>query len=179
MTFSRRKLLGGMSAAFAATLLPGAGNAFGVNDARVLNLYNVHNSERITIPYWRNGYYYNPGLKELQWFLRDWRNNQTRKMDARLFDILYLLQEGLDNTGEGLHLLSGYRSPETNEMLRRTSSGVAKTSFHLVGRASDIRVPGVSTKKLRSAALNLRKGGVGYYPKSHFVHVDTGNVRTW
>ena len=99
-------------------------------------------------------------------------------MDQRLFDLLHLLQQQVGSKGS-YHVISGYRSPKTNAMLNSKSNGVAKRSLHMQGRAIDIRLPGVELKHLRQAALNLKAGGVGYYPKSNFIHVDTGRTRFW
>ncbi|EPX83975.1 YcbK family protein [Salipiger mucosus] len=156
--------------------------AFGVNSVRVIEMWNTHpidgQHERVRVPYWRNGGYDPDGIALLDHFMRDWRDQQKKRIDPEVYDILYALQAELGGS-EGISLISGYRSPDTNEMLRRRSSGVAKYSKHVQGRAADIRIPGVALSTLRSKALALREGGVGYYPGSNFVHVDNGRVRQW
>ncbi len=175
----RRAFLGGITAASLSVSLPHAAEAFGINDTRALRLYNVHNRELVHVAYWRNGRYLRKGVRDLNHFFRDWRNNKEVEMATDLFDILYGVQQGLRVDESGIHLLSGYRSPETNAMLRRRSKNVAKTSLHMKGRAGDIRIPDVNLKNLHKAAKALNAGGVGYYGRSNFVHVDNGRVRYW
>ena len=110
--------------------------------------------------------------------LRDYRADVAHPIDPKLLDLLYQLQAKVDHQGE-FHVISGYRSPATNAMLRKQSSGVAKHSYHVLGKAIDIRMPGFDTRQLRNAAIALKDGGVGYYASSNFVHVDTGRVRYW
>lgn len=175
----RRSFLGGIAAASLYSTLPEAATALGVNSVRALKLYNVHNDEVVYAAFWRNGNYDLDGLAQLDRFFRDWRNNKIKRMNPEVYTILYALQEGLSASSQGIHLISGYRSPETNALLRKRSSRVAKNSLHLQGRASDIRVPGVGLKQLHGAAKSLKKGGVGYYGRSEFVHVDNGPIRYW
>ena len=162
-----------------ATALPAAADAFSVNSVRALKLYNVNNRETIYVPYWKNGRLHQAGLNQLDHFFRDWRSGDVKRIDRGVYDILYSVQEGLGAQSSGLHLISGYRSPATNNMLRRRSGGVAKSSLHLTGKASDIRIPSISTRRVHKAAKALGAGGVGYYGESDFVHVDTGRVRYW
>ena len=110
--------------------------------------------------------------------MRDHRANQALAMQRDLYLNLYRLQQAL-NPNQPIQIISGYRSPQTNQMLRAASNGVAKHSLHMEGRALDIRFPGISCRDLQKAALQMRKGGVGYYPQSGFVHIDTGRVRQW
>jgi uncharacterized protein YcbK (DUF882 family) len=117
-------------------------------------------------------------LREINHLLRDHRTGDTVQMDRELLDLLYSLQHKVESKKE-FQVISGYRSPKTNAMLRSKSSGVAKKSLHMQGKAIDIRLPGTSLKNLRKAAVALKSGGVGYYPNSNFVHVDTGRVRYW
>jgi len=145
---------------------------------RVLRLQNLHTGENLKATYWAEGQYIAEEIAALNRVLRDHRSNEAYKMDQRLFDILHVLQQQVGSNGT-YHVISGYRSPKTNAMLNRNSSGVAKRSLHMQGRAIDIRLPGVELKHLRQAALDLKAGGVGYYQKSGFVHVDTGRTRFW
>ncbi len=147
---------------------------------RTLKLYFTHTKERAEITFKRNGRYDQAGLRKLNNFLRDWRQKEPTKMDPELFDLIW---EVYQKTGSSkyIHVVSAYRSPKTNNMLRKRSSGVAKNSQHTKGRAMDFFIPGVSTAKLRALGLRQHVGGVGYYPRSNtpFVHMDTGSVRHW
>lgn len=145
---------------------------------RVLSFHNVHTGEKFKGEYKVGSHYLPDAFEEINHVLRDFRTGEEFPMDPRVMDIMYSLyvQTGSQHNFE---ILSGYRSPKTNNMLRRSSTGVAKNSFHMTGQAVDLRMPGVSTRDLRKIALGLRAGGVGYYSKSNFLHVDTGNVRSW
>jgi uncharacterized protein YcbK (DUF882 family) len=145
---------------------------------RVLQLRNLHTGESLKATYWAEGQYLAEEMAALNRVLRDHRSDETYNMDQRLFDILHLLQQQVSSNGT-FHVISGYRSPATNAKLQKNSSGVAKRSLHMQGRAIDIRLPGVELKHLRQAALSLKSGGVGYYPNSNFIHVDTGRTRFW
>lgn len=147
--------------------------------SRTLKMYHVHNREHISIVYRRGGSYDAAALKKLNYFFRDWRKSQPTKMDPRLLDVLWEVQRRTG--GREIHVIGGYRSPATNSMLRSRSKGVAKNSQHVMGKAADFFIPGVSLKTLRNAGLQLQAGGVGYYPGSGspFVHMDVGNVRHW
>ena len=147
---------------------------------RVLSIYNIHNKERVTVTYKRNGKYQSDALKKLNWVMRDWRRNEATKMDPKLFDIIWEIHTELGSK-EPVHLISGYRSRKTNNGLRKTRGGQAKNSRHIVGKAADIHFPDVPVRRLRYSALVKERGGVGYYPTSAlpFVHVDTGRVRHW
>jgi uncharacterized protein YcbK (DUF882 family) len=145
---------------------------------RDLSFYNIHTGEKLTTAYWEKGTYLKPSLTDINHILRDYRTGDIMPIDVKLLDLLFTLQRRLETT-EPIHVISGYRSPKTNQMLRQQSSGVAKGSLHLQGKAIDIRVPGISLKTLHKAAVQIKRGGVGYYPKSDFVHVDTGRVRYW
>lgn len=139
---------------------------------------NSHTGESFSGVYRVGDKYLPEAFHRINYVLRDFRTNEVFPMDPRILDIVKVLHDktGSDNPVE---VLSGYRSPKTNNMLRGASSGVAKNSFHMYGQAMDIRLPGYNTKRLRDAALNLKMGGVGYYSRSNFVHVDTGDVRSW
>ncbi|MGE3308290.1 MAG: DUF882 domain-containing protein [Rhizobiaceae bacterium] len=149
-------------------------------ETRTLKLYFVHTKEKAEITFKRNGRYDAEGLREINNFLRDWRRNEPTKMDPRLLDLVW---EAYRATGsrEYINVVSAYRSPATNGMLRSRSKGVAKKSQHMLGRAMDFYIPGVKLKTLREIGLKMQGGGVGYYPTSGspFVHFDVGNVRHW
>jgi uncharacterized protein YcbK (DUF882 family) len=152
-------------------------NAVANGDTRTLSFEHTHRDDRITVTFKRDGRYDEEGLKQLNHFLRDWRNHEETRMDPQLFDILWEIQREVGTT-EAIHIISSYRSPATNSMLRRRSRGVAKFSQHMLGKAIDFKIPGVPIEDLRAAGLRLQRGGVGYYPGS-FVHVDVGSVRHW
>jgi uncharacterized protein YcbK (DUF882 family) len=147
---------------------------------RSLSIYNIHTKETVTAVFKRNGRFVESGMAELSHAMRDHRRNETIRMDPELIDLVWQLHSELGSR-EPVHLVSGYRSPATNAMLRRTSGGQASRSRHMVGKAADLHFPDVPVKKLRYSALVQEKGGVGYYPNSAlpFVHVDTDRVRSW
>ena len=175
---SRRSFLGGL-ASFSALALAGPAAALPTREERVLSFFNTHTSERLSLPYFADGAYLGDALSRLETFLRDYRTGQEHPMDPGLFDLLHELRQATGAKGP-FQVISGYRSPATNAMLRVTGGGgVASHSMHLQGRAIDIRVSDVKTTVLRDAARELGRGGVGYYRESDFVHVDTGRVRTW
>lgn len=149
-------------------------------ETRTLRLYYVHTKERAEITFKRNGRYDAEGLKKINRFLRDWRRNEPTKMDPRLLDLLWEVYRSV-GARDYINVVSAYRSPATNSMLRSRSKGVAENSQHMLGKAIDIYIPGVPLKKLREAGLKMQVGGVGYYPRSGspFVHLDVGNVRHW
>ena len=147
-------------------------------ETRTLSFVHTHRQDSITITFRRNGRYDEQALTQLNWFLRDWRNDKPAKMDPRLFDVLWEVYRE-SGSRQPISIISSYRSPETNSALRRRSSGVAENSQHTLGKAMDIRLPDVSTERLREIAMRMQYGGVGYYASSDFVHVDTGNVRAW
>jgi uncharacterized protein YcbK (DUF882 family) len=144
-----------------------------------LLLYNTHTGERIDIVYRRGEQYLPEALAKLDYFLRDHQTNDVRHFDPRLYDILADLTSAVGHPGGELEIVCGYRTPSTNESLRAHTTGVAKNSLHIQAEAIDLRMPGVNTLTLRRAALALHRGGVGYYPHSDFIHVDTGRVRQW
>jgi uncharacterized protein YcbK (DUF882 family) len=175
---SRRNFLKTATGTAAILAAPAALAKPGQPSERILTLQNLHTGEKIKATYWAEGQYIAEEIAAINRVLRDHRSNESYNMDQRLFDLLHLLQQQVGNNGS-YHVISGYRSPKTNAMLNSKSSGVAKRSLHMQGRAIDIRLPGVELKHLRQAALNLKAGGVGYYPKSNFIHVDTGRTRFW
>jgi len=178
---SRRGLLG----AFAATAVvaaPTYSNAFGLlrgaGDVRRVRMYSGRTGESLDTIYWIEGKYIKEVLKEINYFMRDWRNDQTETMDPRTVDIMAASHRLLD-VSEPYMLLSGYRSPQTNAMLRSKSRGVAKHSLHMVGQAADLRLKSRSVGQMARAAEACASGGVGRYSGSNFVHMDCGPVRHW
>ena len=147
---------------------------------RELSFYHTHTGKRLNVVYWQDGDYVDAALEEINTFLSDFRTGHRVEMDPALLDVIYDVRESLGSTGT-YQIISAYRSPETNEMLRNrsASSGVARKSQHVLGKAIDVRLEGVRTADLRDAAIRLQRGGVGYYEKSDFVHMDTGRVRRW
>jgi uncharacterized protein YcbK (DUF882 family) len=147
---------------------------------RTISMFNIHTKETINVTFKRNGKFVPEALQALNHFMRDWRRNQEIKMDPALIELIWEIHHEL-GAKEPVHLICGYRSPATNELLRRTSGGQARNSRHITGQAADIVMPDVPLKQLRYSALIHERGGVGYYPASGlpFVHVDTGNVRHW
>jgi uncharacterized protein YcbK (DUF882 family) len=139
---------------------------------------HTHTGERLNTVYFRDGEYDAAALLKVSHTLRDFRTEEVHPIDPALLDVLFDLRMRTGHT-EPYQIISAYRSPETNDVLRSKSSGVAEHSLHLQGQAIDIRVAGVATKKLRDLALAMHRGGVGYYRKSDFLHVDTGRVRSW
>lgn len=152
----------------------------GSTKERGIYLYNPRTDEAFNAVYWtpQEGYL-SDALKEISWVLRDHRTDQVKGFDPKLLDQLYILQIRLEAEKKPLHIVSGYRSPNTNAMLRQQSKRVAKNSFHMYGKAVDMYIPNRSISALHRAALSLKAGGVGYYPRSHFIHVDTGPIRAW
>jgi uncharacterized protein YcbK (DUF882 family) len=168
----------GLVLAAAAAVMTSKASALG--ETRTLSLYEIHTKESITVTYKRDGKYDEEALKKLNHFMRDWRADKETQMDPEVIDLIWTLHEELGSK-EPVHLISGYRSPKTNEKLRKAGGGQAKHSQHMLGKACDIHFPDVPVNKLRASALIQEVGGVGYYPTSGipFVHVDTGRVRMW
>ncbi|MFT6932234.1 MAG: hypothetical protein ACJAXT_000928 [Paracoccaceae bacterium] len=178
---SRRALLSAF-AATAVTAAPVMANAFGIlrgaGDIRKLRMYNGRTGETLDMIYWIEGDYIAPALDEVSRFMRDWRQDEVRQIDTRTIDIMAASHNLLD-TSEPYTLLSGYRSPATNAMLRARSSGVARNSLHMVGEAADLRINSRSVSQIASAAQACNAGGVGSYSGSNFVHMDCGPIRVW
>ncbi|WP_246024260.1 DUF882 domain-containing protein [Azospirillum ramasamyi] len=146
---------------------------------RVLSLVNLHTGERVSAEYWAKGRYVRDAVRAINHLLRDHRNNAVHPIDPKLLDLVHNLSRKIGRKG-AIEIVSGYRSPESNAMLREADQrGVAQNSYHTRGMAIDLRVPKMSTRQLQRAALSLRGGGVGYYPDSNFVHVDVGPLRHW
>jgi uncharacterized protein YcbK (DUF882 family) len=178
---SRRSVLGGAVLLGAAMALPGRSLAALKADGsskRSLVLHNLHTDEHLEVTYWARGAYRRDALAQIDWIMRDHRTNEVVAIDRGLIDLLYGLQGKLGGN-RTFEVISGYRSPATNAMLASVSDAVARKSLHMEGKAVDINVAGVRLSALRGAATGLKAGGVGYYPKSGFVHVDVGRVRYW
>ena len=178
---SRRNLLKlGLVAAIPA-LIPGAAMAaYRVipKRSRSLSFYNLHTGESLKTTYFVKGEYIPGALQEINFILRDWRQNEVKPIDPALLDLLAGIQRRLE-TSQPFQIISGYRTPKTNAMLHFRSEGVAVHSLHLDGKAIDITVEGCSLKNVRRAAMSMFGGGVGYYPRTGFIHVDTGRIRFW
>ena len=164
-------------------LLVGAGSvhdATAENETRTLSFHHTHSGEDLTVTFKRDGRYDEAALKQLNHYLRDWRNQDETVMDRHLFDILWEVYRDVDGK-QPIQIISSYRSPATNAMLRRRSTGVARHSQHMLGHAMDMYIPGVPLEQIRFAGLRLQRGGVGFYPTSGspFVHLDTGSIRHW
>jgi uncharacterized protein YcbK (DUF882 family) len=145
-----------------------------------LSFYNLHTGESLRVTYAANGRYIPDALQEVDYILRDFRTGEVKAIDPDLLDLLHSISKTMGLTAQhSLHVVSGYRSPQTNAMLREISHGIAKNSYHIKGQALDFRVPPFPLAYLRKAALSLRAGGVGFYPRSNFVHVDVGKFRYW
>lgn len=151
-------------------------NSFGPD--RVLRLFNVHTGERYEGPFWSRGRFVSAGLDQINYLLRDYRIGESLPIDPLAIDFMHSVYVQLE-TAEPIQILSGYRSPETNAKLAKNSGNVARNSLHMKGQAIDFRVPGHSANKLRKLAVATRRGGVGYYRESDFIHIDTGAVRHW
>ena len=178
---TRRALLGAF-AATAVTAAPVYSKAFGflkgAGDVRRIKMYSGRTGENIDMIYWIEGEYIKEALKEVNYFMRDWRQNSATNMDTRTIDIMSA-SHNLMKVNEPYTLLSGYRSPKTNAMLRRRSGGVAKNSLHMKGQAADLRLKSRSVGQMARAASACSAGGVGRYSGSNFVHMDCGVVRSW
>lgn len=160
------------------TARPALARADTAGTERALSIHNLHTGESLRTVYWVQGTYIPESLAEVNHLLRDFRNDQTKAIAPGLLDLLHAINDRLGST-QPIQLISGYRSPSTNAMLHARSSGVAKHSLHMDGMAADIRIPGCDLATLHAAALSLRAGGVGFYPRSDFVHVDIGRLRHW
>ena len=176
---ARRELLTlGAAAGLAAIAAPAWAQTLDIWEPRRAILDNLHTGERFNEVYYANGSYLPDALAEATRVMRDWRTGDEHFIDPGLFDALHAVSLRLE-TAQPFQIISGYRSPRTNAMLRDRSHGVAEHSQHVQGKAIDVRVDNVDLRNLRDAALSLGAGGVGYYPVSNFVHVDTGRVRQW
>ena len=179
----RRRFLGlGLSALACGVSTPAlarlAHPRVGRGEARALAFHNLHTDERLSVTYWKNGAYDRPAWGRINHILRDHYSGESHVMDLRLMDLLHEVRGSL-HSNRPIEIISGYRSPATNLRLAEASGGVAKNSYHMRGMAIDIRLDGTSLPYLHQTALNLGRGGVGYYPDSQFVHLDVGPVRRW
>ena len=178
---TRRALLGAFAATAvvaAPTYSSAAGFLRGGGDIRRIRMYSGRTGERLDMIYWIDGDYIKDAVKEVHHFMRDWRTDQIKSIDLRTIDIMAAAHNLLD-VNEPYMLLSGYRSPQTNAMLRSRSRGVAKNSLHIKGQAADLRLGSRSVNQMAKAAMACRAGGVGRYSRSNFVHMDCGEVRSW
>lgn len=180
-SFSRRALLGAF-AATAVTAAPSFSKAAGViknaGDIRRIRMYSSRTGERIDMIYWVEGVYIKDAIREVNHFMRDWRTDQVKPVDLRTIDIMAASHNLLD-VSEPYMLLSGYRTPQTNSMLRTKSRNVARNSLHMKGQAADLRLSSRSVNQMARAASACHAGGVGKYSGSNFVHMDCGPIRTW
>lgn len=174
--YARRSVIGGVLGFGALGVLPGMAQAAGAT--RQLRLHHLHTDEKLDVTYMRNGRYDPSALLQVDRIMRDWRDDRAIRIDHRLVDQMAFLQEQLGSESR-YEVFCGYRTERTNALLRRRGRGVAKRSYHLKGQAVDLRLPGVRLRQLRSYAVSMNAGGVGYYPRSDFIHLDTGAVRTW
>lgn len=176
-SFSRRGFLAAAATAVAGLSLSRSALAEALAP-RLLRFDHLHTGEKLVVEYWKGGAYEPESLGVINHLMRDFRTGDVHEIDPGLLDLLYRLS-GLTETRRPFEIISAYRSPVTNAALRRHGPGVASSSLHLKGQAIDIRLGDVELPRLRQAALEARRGGVGYYPDSNFVHVDTGRVRRW
>jgi uncharacterized protein YcbK (DUF882 family) len=149
-----------------------------LDESRALTIFHTHTEETATVTFRRDGSYVPDALKQLNHLLRDWRVDQSTSMDPRLFDIIWEMHRATGSRAP-VHIISAYRSPQTNQALRSRSRAVSEHSQHMLGRAMDIRFPDVDAARVREAAMRLQHGGVGFYPGANFVHIDVGSIRAW
>lgn len=145
---------------------------------REISLRHRHTDETLTAVYYANGRYIPGALQDVNWLLRDFRCDEVKEIDPRLLDLLYAVRQRLE-VNEPFEVYSGYRSPATNAMLAREGWGVARNSLHMQGMAIDINLPGWEARHIGNCALSLQRGGVGFYARSNFVHLDVGEIRSW
>jgi uncharacterized protein YcbK (DUF882 family) len=177
---NRRIFLHSAAAIMGSAMAPTAfaNQISGLEVDKELHLYNIHTGEFVKTTFHNEGQYNQQGLDKLDHLLRDHRSGESTLISRTLLDDIHTLQQ-LFKPNQAIEIISGYRSPKTNEKLRAMGHGVAKRSLHMQGKAIDIRIPGINLKQVQKAALALRSGGVGYYPKSGFIHLDVGRVRQW
>jgi uncharacterized protein YcbK (DUF882 family) len=176
---SRRKFIQiGLTAAACCVSAPTLASIPHIKGVRNLAFHNLHTDEKLRISYWKDGAYDRKALARINHILRDHYSGDAASMSPRLIDLLYDLQYKVNND-KPVEIISGYRSPQTNMVLARARDGIAKNSYHTRGMAMDIRMTGTSLPKIHNVALAMRRGGVGYYPDSQFVHIDVGPLRRW
>ena len=176
---SRRSFLAALGTAPLSLALPrlGLGMGMGADSPRKLSFYHLHTDEQLEVTYFERGGYVNDALVQINQLLRDFRTGEVAAIDPRLLDLLHATARVCER--DRFEIISGYRSPVTNATLAEKSGGVARNSLHMEGRAIDVRMSGLDTWHLRNAGVALELVGVGYYPESNFVHLDTGRFRTW
>lgn len=175
---TRRRVLQLTAAGTLATLAPRVLADQAALPERSLNLYNLQTDERLKTVYWAEGHYIPSELEAINHLMRDFRTEEVIQIDPELLDVMHALRSSLGSK-ESYEVISGYRSPETNAMLAEHIGRVAKHSYHIVGKAADVRLPGYDLEQLRRAAVALKSGGVGTYTSSKYLHLDTGPVRSW
>ena len=178
LPFSNRRTFLKMSVSAALSLLPFSAMAVQSPEHQILSFYNIHTGESLSTCYRSHGKLIHRAVGRISTIMRDHRTGEIKPVDPDLLDLLHRIVMKI-KAAEPISIISGYRSPETNAALRRVTRGVAKNSLHMKGRAIDIRVPGFRTEEIRKLAIGLHSGGVGYYPASDFVHLDTGPVKAW
>lgn len=176
----RRALALGVAAGALLLGVRGTQDAVANGDTRTITIKHMHTKEETTVTFRRDGRYISEALEKLNWALRDWRTDEPVRMDPRLFDVAWEVQR-MVGSEQPFHVVSAYRSPGTNSMLRRRSRAVAKHSQHTLGKAMDFYLPDTPTARIREAGMRLQRGGVGFYPGAHtpFIHLDAGSVRSW
>ncbi len=150
-----------------------------INQSKSLHFLNLHTGEKLDVSYFSKGRYSPAALKDVSYLFRDHRTGAVKNIDPHLLDYLYGISLKLETRSSPFHIISGYRTPETNALLCRESGNVAKNSLHIQGKAVDIRLPDRKISAVRRVAVSLKQGGVGYYPSENFVHVDVGDIRYW
>ncbi|WP_442896272.1 DUF882 domain-containing protein [Bosea sp. MMO-172] len=177
---ARQALALGLAVLASLVGIRGTQDAAANGDTRTITIRHMHTKEETTVTFKRDGRYDSSGLEKLNWALRDWRTDEPTRMDPRLFDVVWEVQRQL-GSDQPFHVVSSYRAPGTNAMLRRRSRAVAKHSQHMLGKAMDFYLPDVPTARIREIGMRLQRGGVGFYPNAHtpFVHLDVGSVRSW
>lgn len=178
-TFDMDVKEGSLTDAMLKTLEDSGDKTDGAIQYKKLEMHNVNTREDLEVTFWVEGKYVPGALDELDQFMRDWRRDAITDVDPKLYTLVHDLRHRLEAEDTPVHLISGFRSKKTNDKLRAAGGGQAKKSQHTLGKAADIRLPGVKTSVIRKEALEMKRGGVGYYPSSGFVHVDTGRVRQW
>jgi uncharacterized protein YcbK (DUF882 family) len=177
---ARRVMVVALSLVVLVALTRGTQDAVANGDTRTLDIIQMHTGERVSVTFRRHGRYDAGGLRQLDHVMRDWRRNEAREMDPRLYDLLWEVHRSTGSR-QPVHVVSAYRAPQTNQALRQRSSNVAENSQHTLGRAVDFYLPDVPAERIRTIGLRMQRGGVGYYPRANtpFVHLDTGGVRHW
>ena len=177
LEIGRRGFVAGAGLAGLLALSP-MSQAFAATGKRRIAFRHLHTGETLAIDYWRGGSFDNGSLTQLNRFLRDWRTDQVTRIDPKLIDTLWTLRSLADSDAP-FEVISAYRSPKTNAKLASQGRGVARRSYHMRGMAMDVRLPDRELRGLRRLALSMKAGGVGYYPRDGFLHIDTGQVRSW